>query len=66
MSASAAGAKRMPPLSHVVSKNKVASAVAGAAVFIYSVWEVRIRASAKAGKVPRTLTHVRSHQLRKT
>jgi hypothetical protein len=55
MSASA-GAKSLPPLSKVVSQNKIASAVAGAGLFIYAVWEVRLRASAKAGKVPRTLT----------
>jgi hypothetical protein len=58
MSASAAAAKSLPPLKEAVNKNKVASAVAGAGLFIYAVWEIRMRAAAKAGKVPITLTDV--------
>ena len=46
----------MPPLKNV---NKVATAVAGSVVAVYLFWEVRLRASARAGKIPRTHTDVR-------
>jgi hypothetical protein len=59
MSASAAGGRRLPPLSKVVNANKVFSVVTGACLLTYVAWEVRMRASAKAGKVPITMTTVR-------
>ena len=58
--AGAAGGARMAlSLARVVDKNKVFGAVAGAVVLVYAVWEVRVRASAKAGKLPITHTDVR-------
>ncbi|KAG7666473.1 hypothetical protein Ndes2526B_g05290 [Nannochloris sp. 'desiccata'] len=57
MSASAAGGRRLPPLSKVVNTNKVVSVVAGATLLTYVFTEIRFRASAKAGKVPITLTN---------
>lgn len=65
MSASAAGGRRLPPLSKVVNTNKVVSVVAGATLLTYVFTEIRFRASAKAGKVPITLTNVRDKLYRK-
>jgi hypothetical protein len=39
-----------------VSGSKVAGAVVGAGLFIYALWEVRVRAAHKAGKTPLTFT----------
>jgi len=66
MSASAAGGRRLPPLSKVVNANKVVSVVGLSCLLTYAAWEVRMRASAKAGKVPITLTSVRNKLSRKT
>ena len=57
-SASAGGGFMGPPLKKIVTKHKIASAIAASFVVVYAVWEVRVRASAKAGKTPRTLTEV--------
>ena len=43
-------------VSEKVSKNKVFAGVLSGFVFIYAVWEVRVRASHAAGKTPHTIT----------
>lgn len=54
--AGAAGGRRFAPLTQAASGSKVAGAVVASGLFIYAVWEVRLRAAAKAGKVPRSMT----------
>ncbi len=58
---SASAAKRWPPLSKVVNTNKVISTVFVASLSVYMAFEVQMRAAAKAGKVPRTRTDVRTY-----
>lgn len=45
-----------PPMN--LPGGRIFTAVAGSSILIYLFWELRVRASAKLGKVPPTLTHV--------